>query len=56
LELRQLKRDQQLISGKIPGREGSRANAWRRVCRLMRGRRIFLRDICLAIFYPRGRE
>jgi hypothetical protein len=35
---------------------GNRANAWRWVCGLMRGRRIFLRDICFAIFYPRGRD
>jgi hypothetical protein len=34
----------------------ARANAWRWVCRLVRGRRIFLRDICFAIFYPRGHE
>ena len=33
-----------------------RANAPRLVYRLVRGRRIFLRDICAAIFYSRERE
>ncbi len=33
-----------------------RTNAPRLVYRLVRGRRIFLRDICAAIFYSRERE
>jgi len=41
----------------ISHKQGARrANAQRWVCGLVRGRRIFLRDICAAIFYPRVHE